>query len=453
MNLKRKTLLLCLMLVAVVLCAAGCRFEETPYALNDAEGYNVSVQFNANGGTFTVNAPIITDSFNISDMSANSEGKVEIPLLAPDDPAREKDAFKPVKNGYFLAGWYAVCEESTDAEGNKTYTYAEPWNFETDRLTVDPKGTYASETPVLTLYAAWAPLYQVEFCDVGSGEVLKTMEFDPGEGIEFKIPAWDEKSGAMEMYKFPGKEGYTFNGAFYDPMGTVAVEGETVTHPGTLNKENATVENGKLQLYVDWTEGQWYRISTAEQFVDNFSLNGSYEISADLDFADEIWPTAMMYGSFTGTIRGNGHTISNVSITQTDNGKANAGLFGQLGETAVLSDVTFENITFTVKKGARMTGTAYGLLCGTAADGAVCENVAVTNSAIVIDPDAYFATDDYAIGLVCGMGTIPVDYSGITCTTESETFAVLVNGNTVTLADPGEVPDIPEPSEVTEPTE
>ncbi len=423
-------------MVTVLVFAAGCSFEQTPYAVNDSENFNVSIKFDANGGTFTDNAPVIVDSYNISGMAVNAEGKVEIPLLAPDDENRDKDAFTPTKNGYFLAGWYLQRTESADADGNVTYTYAEKWDFSADRVQVDPAGEYTSEVPVMTLYAAWAPLYEIEFYTLDSGELLGSYTFDPTLGAEVQVPAWDIESGAMDMFKFPNREGYTYNGAYYDKEGTSPVNSEVLKHPGTLNEEDGTVTDAKLQLYVDWLPGEWYRISSAKQFVENFSLDGSYELLADLDFTDEIWPTAMMYGSFTGTIRGNGHTISNVQITQTDNAKLNAGLFGQLTETASLTDVSFENITFTLKNGARMAGTSYGLLAGTVADSAVLTNVNVLNSCLQIDSGCYFGTDDYTIGLVCGMGSPAVDYSGITCQATGdapENVVISVTENTVTV--------------------
>lgn len=435
MNQKLQAVLLCLMLAATVALTAGCRFEQTPYEINDRENYTVSICFDASGGTFTDSASVIMDSYNISAVAVNGNGKVELPLLAPDDAARGKDAFKPVKNGCFLAGWYAQRTESTDGQGNVTYTYAQPWDFEADRVEVDPKGDYTSAEPVFTLYAAWAPLYEVAFFALDTQEYLGSYTFDPTMDVQIRVPRWDEETGTVNLYKFPGKEGCTFRGAYYDPAGNDPVTTETVEHPGRLNRDTAVVENAKLQLYVDYMAGKWYRISTAEQFVDNFDLNGSYDLLADLDFTDEIWPTAMMYGSFAGTISGNGHVISNVSITQTDNSKANAGLFGQLTADAVLKDVTFQNITFTVKKGTRITGTAYGLLCGTAADGATLTNVSVSGN-LQIDSGCYFGTDDYAIGLLCGMGNPTVDYSGITCTAVGdapESVVITVTDNTVNV--------------------
>ena len=432
MKLKQKAILLCLLMVAVIVVSAGCAGEPTPYELNNKENFNVSVKFDANGGTFTTNAPVIVDSYNISGLSAGADGNVQIPLIAPNDPAREKDAFTPVKNGYFLAGWYVKCDKAADG----SVTYAQPWDFASDRLAVDPNGSYTAEEPVLTLYAAWAPLFEIEFYNMETGEVLSKLSFDPTEGIEYTVPVWDTETGAMEMYKFPELDDHTFRAAFYDAAGKQPIDTASVKHPGSLDAATATVENGTMKLYVSYLEGEWYRISSARQFADNYSPNGSYELLADLDFSDETWPTAMMYGNFSGTIKGNGHTISNVTITQTDNSKSNAGLFGQLAQTAKLQDVNFENVTFTIKKGARMTGTAYGLLCGTAAEGAVVENVTIAESLLAIDSGCYFGTDDYVIGLVCGLGDVSVDSAGITCQAVGnapESVNITVTDSEVTL--------------------
>lgn len=240
----------------------------------------------------------------------------------------------------------------------------------------------------------------------------------------------------MNMYKFPKKEGHTFLSAYYDAAGTQAVTESAVVHPAVLNLENATVNNSVMKLYVDWTEGEWYKISTAKQFIENFRPGGSYELCADLDFTDLVWPTAAMYGSYSGTINGNGYTISNVELTQTDNSKTNAGLFGQLADTAALCDVTFQNVTFTIRKGTRVAGTAYGLLCGSLSDSAALTNVRILESTLQISSSCYFGTDDYVIGLVCGMGDSQLDSTGITCQAtgdQPENLVITVTDNTVSV--------------------
>ena len=408
---KKKIILLCLLVMAVLMVAVGCGNAD-PYQDNDGDRYNVSVRFDANGGSFTTtDTPVIMDSYNITEMGRNVEGMVEIPLLAPDAETR-KDACSASKDGCFLVGWYAQCTDN----GDGTFTYAEPWDFENDRLKVDPNGSYSSKDPVLTLYAAWAPEYTVEYYDLESGDLLGTQKLSPAGGTNIQLPTWDEETGALDMYKVPAREGYTFMGASYDDKGVQAVEGNVIPHPAVLNMENATVTNGNLKLYTTWRSGQWFRIFTAKQFSKNFSLTGCYELQADLDFTDEIWPTAMMHGNFAGIIEGNGHKISNVNLTQTDNSKLYTGLFGNLTEKALISNVSFENITLTVKKGARVPGAAFGVLAGNISADARIISVSIANSQLLIDSGCYFASDDYVMGLLCGTGTADVDTSGITCT-------------------------------------
>ena len=423
MKLKIKGILI-LLLTALLL--AGCAQEPTPYEVNDAEHFTVSVKYDANGGTFTTNTSVIVDSYD----PAQTSGKIA--LLPPDAAMRGNDAFTAVCNGYFLAGWYQERTQQPDG----SYLYSGRWNFEEDLLEIDPAATYSSAEPVMTLYAAWVPMFQVNFRDLQSGEILDTYTFDPNSGATLTVPALDEKTGAVEMYKFPSRSGYTFECVYYDAEGTNPVDTAEVTHAGAVNYENGTAENGTMDLYIDWTEGEWYHIYNAQQFKENASVNGNYILHADLDFAGEIWPTSLMYGNFSGTIQGNGHTISNVDLTQTNNSKVNAGLFGYLTETAKLTDLTFENVTFTIKAGTRVMGTNFGLLSGTISGEAVLENVAITNSCLQIDSSCYFGVDEYAIGLVCGMGDATRVNADISCQVVGdmpEQIVATVEGNEVTL--------------------
>lgn len=415
--------------LVLVFAAAGCGSEPTPYETNNADNFTVSVKYDANGGLFTTNTSVIVDSYSADEAS--------VALLPPDDEARGTDAFRAAKNGHFLAGWYKERTAVTDAEGNTSYTYSGKWDFENDRLTVDPQGSYRAEEPVITLYAAWVPLFEIAFHSLETGEYLESFTYDPTSGAQLRVPAWDEETGAIEMYDFPEKSGYTFDKAYYDADGTTALDTETVIHPGVVDYETGTAKDAVLKVYLTWTEGEWYRIYTAEQFLENASVSGNYEIFADLDFEGEIWPTSLMYGNFSGQIRGNGHTLKNIAFEQTNNSKVNAGLFGNLTETAVLRDVTFENVTFTIKAGTRVVGTSYGLLAGTLSSGATLHGVAIKTSALQIDSACYFGVDDYAIGLVCGMGDAgAVKEKDISCTAVGDapqTLRVTVNGNAVTV--------------------
>lgn len=437
MNQKIKTVLVICLLLLSLTFVTGCAQEESPYEINDGENFTVSVKYDANGGTFTTNTSVIVDSYNISDMTVNGDGNVEIALLSPDNSARGNDAFSAVNNGYFLAGWYTSREESADADGNTVYTYSGKWDFESDLLAVDAGGTYTAAEPVLTLYAAWVPLFEIEFYSLDSGEYLDSLTFDPNELQEILVPAWDEESGTIEMYDFPEKSGYTFAAAYYDEDGTQAVDTAAVEHTGAVDYASGTAENGSMKLYVEWTEGEWYHIYNVEQFLDNASVNGNYVIYGDLDFSDEIWPTSLMYGNFGGTIQGNGHTFRNIHVTQTNNSKVNAGLFGYLTENAEITDLTLENVTFTIQAGTRVVGSSYGLFAGTVSADARISGVNIAGSTLQIDSGCYFGVDDYSIGLVCGMGDPGcVDSAQIDCTAVGgapESVVITLSGNAVSV--------------------
>lgn len=436
MKQKIKVLLLTALTLGSICLFTACGNEQTPYEINDEENYTVSVKYDANGGVFTTNTSVIVDSYDISDMKAQ-DGVVEIPLITPDDKSRENDAFKATKSGYFLAGWYAErTEDGKDEDGKTLYTYGDKWDFEEDVLEVDVDKTYSSQEPVITLYAAWVPLFEIEFYSLDSGEYINSYEYDPSVVKEIKIPEWDEETGAVEMYNFPENDGYTFNGAYYDEAGTQQIV-SVLEHVGEVDEETGTADETVMKVYVDWLEGEWYHIYTVDQFLDNASIKGNYEIHADLDFTDENWPSSLMYGNFTGSIKGNGHKFTNIELKQTNNSKVNAGLFGNLTEEASITDLTFENVTFTIEKGTRVAGASFGLFAGTLSDGAELSNINILNGVIQIDSSCYFGVNDYSIGLLCGTGNAAViPNAQITCVPTGdnpENVQISVEGNDVTV--------------------
>lgn len=436
MKTAKKALLLILSAVLAALVLTSCGGSETPYDKNNEENYTVSVKYDANGGFFTTNTSVIVDSYNVNDIPKNANGNVDIALLAPDASERGNDAFKAVKNGYFLAGWYTDRIEQTDASGNKSYTYSGKWDFASNTLEIDTNRNYSANNSLITLYAAWVPLFKIEFYDLTSNELIETFTYDPTSSESIKVPKWNEKSGAIDMFDFPEKSGYTFKTAYYDVNKEKELVGETVEHCGKVDLATGTAVDPTLKLYIDWTEGEWYKISTAEQFIKNFSANGCYEILDDLDFKGKIWPTASMYGNFSGRINGNGHVFKNIEVTQTQNSKVNAGLFGQLTEDAEISDLTLENICFTIKAGTRVPAN-YGLLAGTVSANATVENVKIVGGVLQIDSGCYFGVDDYSIGLVCGSGNDQcIENADISCSVVGENpdrITVAVDGNKVTL--------------------
>ena len=104
---------------------------------------------------------------------------------------------------------------------------------------------------------------------------------------------------------------------------------------------------------------------------------------------------------------------------------------------ANISDVTFENVAFTIQSGTRVAGTSYGLLAGTISNAANVNNVKIVNSVLKIDSKCYFGVADYTIGLVCGMGNSDVVAEAeITCEATGdnpENVKITVDGNHVAV--------------------
>ena len=430
-------------LLFVCLAFAACGSEwDAPYPALDDEGYTVSVRFDANGGVFAgTNNVTVVDVFNPENAKTNETGEKEFSLLSPDDPLRGKEGAFPIsRNGYVFAGWYAQRTLRTDESGTpldeygvptsesereQGYVYGGRWDFENDVLTVPADQKTSSDTPVLTLYAAWVPYYVYEIYapDTATGEMALVST---AQLVTLEIPEWSAKTGKLDMKNFPKRDGMTFDGAFLDADMTTPLT-EALT--GEIDYESGISKSTTFRVYTKWLEGTWFKIETAEQFISNSRIDGSYIICADLDFTGLVWNAGLSKGLYTGTILGNGHTFSNVTVTQTDVSQSRGGLFGAIDGGARIEDLKLENVTYTISAGSRITAPTFGLLAGSIAEGATLTNVTVSGS-LVVSEECYPA-EDYQIGLVSGNGVnCGIDTSEITCTVSpdgSSKLAVTVN--------------------------
>lgn len=434
----------CLLLLAGLCCTACGNEWGAPYPTLDDEGYTVSVKYDANGGVFAgTNNVTVVDVFNPDNVKTNANGEKEFSLLSPDDPIRGKEsAFSISRNGYIFAGWYTERSLRVDGSGNpldeygvltslsgkeQGYIYKNKWDFDTDVLTVAADVKTSSDTPVMTLYAAWVPYYVFELYtpDAVTGEMKL---YDTAQSVSLEIPSWNEKTGRIDMGNFPKREGMTFDGAYLDAEMTVPL---TETISGSIDYENGISTASTFKVYTKWMEGTWFKIHTAEQFVDNSRIDGSYIICADLDFSEEIWNAGLSKGVFKGTILGNGHTLSNISVFQTDISQSRGGLFGALDASARIENVKFENVTYTLNVGSRVAAPTFGLLAGTVAEEASLESVTISGSLLI--SDACYPSGEYQIGLLSGNGvTGGIDLSSITCAVTpevSEKLSLIVNAD------------------------
>lgn len=441
---RNQYLILIALLLLSVLCITGCSDQwEAPYASLGGEGYDISVRFHVNGGLFAGTKDVsVVDLFSAENGVAQADGSVGFYLLSPDDPIRAEGAFAASKNGYFLAGWYRQRDLRVDENGNpldeygvptsesgrpQGYTYSGKWDFSTDLITIDPNGSYSADAPVMELYAAWVPYipYEIYSVNEASGEatLLSTVE-----AIDLDIPQWNQKTGKLDLKKFPNPDGKTFDAAYQDLNLTQPLTDTIFGKDHYVDYETATLSVDAVQVYTTWLDGTWFKIYTAQQFYNNSRLDGNYIIMNDLDFSEAVWSPTLVRGKFTGKIVGNGHTFSNISVIQADNSQINAGLFGSLDSGSTIENLTFENVSFTIQAGSRMQGASFGLLTGTRASDATLSGVSVTGK-LLISANCY-PQSDYTIGLLCGNGKSDgVSYSIDCAVAEDNNTAITITVN------------------------
>lgn len=438
-----------IMLLASVATLAACSQWEAPYdSLADNEGYSVKVYFNSNGGMFA-GSPTgikVVDVYSTENGSDAGDGKKAVKIFAPDDENRGNRAMEISNDGYFLAGWYKECKPRVDENGNaldawgeltsvsgraQGFEYSGKWNFESDKLVVDPDKTYEDGEYALTLYAAWIPYFEFEVYEKGSdGNVTLIPELSV-TSLSFKSPAWESETATqISMNSMPKREGYTLIRACTDIDMTHEMSG-TYDYHTQIDEEKGIAKQTTIPIYTEWEEGDIYRIYTAKQFVDNANINGIYDIKADLDFSEvSYWPPVLLKGNFAGKVIGNNHKFMNITAAQADvDSSIYCGLFGKITEKAEITNVTFENVSLTIR-GSRKNGFNYGILAGSIEENAKIEGVSISGK-LVISKD-WNINSECEIGLVCAMGDAhEIDISNITCVNEGEdnTFVITVDAN------------------------
>ena len=414
-----KKKLLFLIAIAILTCTilCACSQWDTPYGELNENGNNVSVKFVSNGGMFAgTNGVSVIDVFNYDNAKTDTNGNKYVSLISPDDKKRGNNAFEVSRTGYFLAGWYVA--EEKEVNGVVTYDIGKMWNFSQDKLTLSADKEYDANEPAMILCAVWIPYFTYEFYAQNSdGDFVK---YDEEKAISIELPSWNERTGKLDMKKYPTIEGKTFEKAYFDEALTEEIT-DTVT--GSIDYENGISLTPTIKIYTTWLDGDWYKINTANQLYKNATLNGNYILTADIDFADEIWPSAFSNGIFKGKIHGNGHKISNVNVVQSNVRTLEyGGIFGRIGSTCEIKDVIFENVSYTVK-GTLAGGASYfGLLTGSILDGATISNVSVKEGTLYVSPTLYeddmiySKIENFSIGLICGdYNNYGIGYDDVEC--------------------------------------
>lgn len=436
MNKKIKILILACALVVLCLFLVSCS-EKDAYDQLDEEGYTLTVQYDPNGLNWEGNTDYkqLTDSYNVSKLELNENGKYEIQLIKPNDPRRgEANMYTlTLPDDQIFVGWFTEREEVIIDGELAGYSYSGYWSeddFAKRKYTIDPSEIKStSNEPTVTLYAVTSTEKPtVEIYDIDDPEkLLCVYELDGVSSIykNLQLPEWDKGTGTIAYKTFNlfknslNLKGKTLDGIYLDKEGTQKIEG-TYVHPVTVN-DDTSMSNTELKLYFDYKDGEWYRIYSASQLKKNAKSNGYYEIMADIEKFG-AWPSKFMENDFTGKIIGNGHTISDITLS-TDIGEISPyyfGMFKTISKDAEIKDVTFKSIEATIDEIDIKPGARYALFAGAIEDGFVFENVKIEESKLKIDTfnveNAFSTVAEYEIALLCAEGYhdgLGLDASGI----------------------------------------
>lgn len=338
---KKKTLLLlcCALLVSAAVGVTACTEEsKTPQEM----GYTVKVTYDFNGGSFN------------GEESMDFYYKENSPALRPGDNSVLGEIVYP---GYYLSGWLV-----SEGRGEDAVPTGEYWDFDSDRVEAD-----------IVLVAEWTknPYVEVVYLDM--------------EGNRLDLPAGrsEPSSGSGTVILRDAEvDGYTFYGYFLD---------EDCTQPFDHGKDSVSVvydpdsPDYHKTVYAKLLDGEWFIMRSTNDF-DLLSAHASDQIylDADLDLTNLVGRPGTWSGltSFSGVFEGNGHTISNFTTTlRQSGGRTNYGLFGELGENAVIRGVRFENIELSLSISSNAS-VNYGFLCGYAGSGASVSEVSFENCSL-----------------------------------------------------------------------
>lgn len=315
--------MLLLLVVACAACvAAACSNSLSP----KNEGYTVTVVYDANGGSFeaTADKPVRTFLY--------------VPGTTIIEPTPDDNILKPPSRTYFrFDAWYpAVLGEDgqplknadgefVDESGISIFDSKQPYDF-TQRLPEQDDYT-------LYLVANWKGTYTFTI-DVGeearaAGAKDYVFYADYPQAVVppaiINIPKWEDHS--IRYF--------------------VTEEGEIIYGVESLRELYLDDENSNITVTVEWLEGDWVVLSEPEQLAE-LNTSSDYWLDKDIDMTGY---SVFNLNNFNGEFAGNGHTISNLTITdQTSYSSVpeNFGLFS-FNRRGYMHDVTFENVTYNVE--------------------------------------------------------------------------------------------------------
>ena len=355
--------------VMVATLSAGiftsCTYGADQEDLKREEGFKYCVTYDANGGTYGSNS---TRTYAL--VKENS------PAPAPGyvDGKTQASVKIPTRRDYQLVGeaksdgdddtneetiltksWFVA---KTDEDGNVIYEgegdektavleRETPWNFAKDRVTED-----------ITLVAQWREVFRYSITLVDDTmenpeKELYVYSVEPGDTIIEKLYNKDKGTNQLVRradYIKVSASNYTILDFYLDKECTEVLPTD-YAHPGRHEDEATNTMTNTVKIYVKYLKGKFDLITNKNiktltnaskwYLLENIDCNNLF----DKDGYREPWAALK---NFTGTIYGNGYTISNMLVQSTANKNTSEhSIFGKMNGT--IENLTLDNITMQVK--------------------------------------------------------------------------------------------------------
>ena len=275
---------------------------------------------------------------------------------------------------------------------------------------------------------------------------------------------WDPSNGTYDMANYSNSLGQ-----YYDPsVGWVLGQSQagqytlTANYSGsyfyydpatgkydipiyqTSSKKDWNVTSNSYNTTTSYPTYTWYYFdpSTARyDLLAPYTATGYYALAQNLDASGTTYISSLI-SSFSGTIAGLGHTISNLTINESPSISETTGLIGQTtGTTSVLRDIGLLNANINYPAGA--AGTLVGIFNGGTISGAYSTGAVTASYGGGLARTIYSTTvsNCYSDAVVTASqgygGGLVAAAANSTITNSHATGAVTVTGGTYTgIADP-----------------
>ncbi len=338
----KKLLLLALSFLCLTVFAtfSGCSNGE-----QDLDGMYI-VEFQLNGGLLDKGSTLV------SEMEDNRISHAYHPNSLAIDISNFKN-YSLQKNGFVFEGWY-LDENFTDK-----------WDFANDRVTKD-----------CTLYAKWEKAivysYSVILVDE-NGEQTTLGTYTVKEGAAFSDNTKKYTTKVLQE-----EYGKTCIGLYSDAdLSEDHIWNADYQHPGGEADTD-------IPVYVRAIDGIWSLVGNADDLKAVAAQNKNIYLLNDIDYQGQ----ELYFRDYNSVFNGNGYTIFNAKIKeQGETRNRKYSLFGVLGESSKIYDVTFADVKFEFDAYEGQTILASALAQG-AEEGFEVSNVTVRGSYTVADKAA-----------------------------------------------------------------